>query len=163
MTKDIESFIKTFFKKLGIKLDKIDINTEKENIFQINIETKESGLLIWPHWKNLNAIQILLTIFIWNLLQTKIILHIEINDYKKNIDEKLFNFIKSKIDLVKRNWKNIKLPFYSAYERKKIHSFVAELWDNLIYTKSEWESIDRRLYIYKKNEKITIDIDSNDI
>ena len=163
MIKDIENFVNTFFEKLEIKPDNLEIKKEKENIFSIKIESKESGILIWPHGKNLDTIQNLLTIFIWNLLKTKIKLHVEVNDYKKSLDDKLFSFIKSKINLVKKNWRDIKLPFYSAYERKKIHSFVAELNDNLIYTKSEWEMEDRRLFICKKDEKITIDIDGDDI
>jgi hypothetical protein len=41
-------------------------------------------------------------------------------------DKKLFSFINSKISIVEKSSKDIQLPFYSAYDRKKIHSFVAE-------------------------------------
>ena len=163
MIQDIKKFIDDFFEKLDIKLNSTEVKEEEENIYFIIIKSDESGIIIWPHWKNLDAIQSLLTIFIWKLLKTKTKIHIEVNDYKKSLDEKLFNFIKSKIDYVKSSWKDIRLPFYSAYDRKKIHSYVAWLNDNLIYTKSEWESRERRLYICKKNAKITIDIDGDDI
>ena len=163
MIEDIEKFIKTFFEKLEIQLDNINIIKQEENIFLITLETKESGMLIWSHGKNLDIIQNLLTIYIWKLLQNKVRLNIEINDYRKNKDDKLINFIKSKIDIIKKEWTDIKLPFFSSYDRKKIHSFVSELNNDLIYTKSIWEWNERRLYICKKNKKITIDIDGNDI
>jgi predicted RNA-binding protein Jag len=41
-------------------------------------------------------------------------------------DNKLFNYINSKINIVEKSSKDVQLPFYSSYERKKIHSFVAE-------------------------------------
>ena len=66
----------------------------------------------------------------------KIKLHLEINDYLQSKDEKLFSFIKSKIILVEKNSKDIQLPFYSAYERKKIHSYVANYGNDKIFTKS---------------------------
>ena len=55
------------------------------------------------------------------------------------------------------------LPYYSAYDRKKIHSIVAEYKNDKIYTKSIWEWNQRRLYICKIDQKITIDLDWDDI
>jgi predicted RNA-binding protein Jag len=55
------------------------------------------------------------------------------------------------------------MPFFSAYERKKIHSIVGEYWNPKIYTKSVWEWNERRLFICKTDEKLTIDLDWSDI
>jgi predicted RNA-binding protein Jag len=69
----------------------------------------------------------------------------------------------SKIKIVEDSWKDLKLPFFSSYERKKIHSIVSEYWNPKIYTKSIWELRERRLFICRIDEKITIDPDWNDI
>jgi predicted RNA-binding protein Jag len=53
-----------------------------------------------------------------------------------NKDQQLFSFIDSKIKIAKQNKKDFRLPFLSAYERKKVHSYIAELNDNQIFTKS---------------------------
>ena len=159
----IKNFVETFFNKLDIKIDSIEVLQEEERTFSIILKTEESGILIWPHWKNLDTLQHLLTVCISKMIENKVKLHIEVNDYKKNKDERLYSFIKSKIDIVIRSWNDIKLPFFSAYERKKIHSYVADLNNDWIYTKSEWESKERRLFICKKDRKITIDIDGDDI
>lgn len=164
MQNDIKTLVFDFFDKLNIKIDTLDVtNVEELNIFNIKIETEESGLLIWPHWKNLNIIENLLKLMSSKKVWEQIKLHIEINDYMKSKDDRLFDFIKSKIRLVEKTWKDIQLPFYSSYERKKIHWYVSEMSKKWIYTKSIWEWKERRLYICKKEGTLTIDIDWDDI
>lgn len=164
MENDIKLMISDFFEKMEISFDNINIvKIDEWNIFNIIIETKESWILIWPHWKNLNIIESILRLMcskkIWE--QTKI--HIEVNDYIKSKDDRLFDYIKSKIKLVEKTWKDIQLPYYSSYERKKIHWYVSEIWKKWIYTKSIWEWKERRLYICKQDGSLTIDIDWDDI
>lgn len=163
MINQIENFIKDFFQKLMIEIESIEVKKEENNIFKIKIKSDESWLIIWPNWSNLENIRnIFRTIFI-KKFDEKITIHLEINDYLEEKDKKLYNYIKSKIDQVRDTWKDIVLPFFSSYERKKIHSYVWELaWSN-IYTKSIWEWKERKLHICKKDEKMTIDINSNDI
>ena len=64
-------------------------------------------------------------------------IYIEVNDYLASKDERLKNFIISKVKIVEKTGKDLKLlNFYSAYERKKIHAFVAEYGNPSIFTKS---------------------------
>lgn len=71
---------------------------------------------------------------------------------QKTID--FFDFVKNKIEFVEKTGKDIVLPFFSAYERKKIHSFVAELWNNKIYTKSSWEWKEEECIFVKKTKNL---------
>jgi predicted RNA-binding protein Jag len=50
--------------------------------------------------------------------------HIEVNDYLKSKDDRLKNYILAKIKIVEDSGRDLKLPFFSSYERKKIHSIV---------------------------------------
>lgn len=164
MENDIRALVSEFFEKLNVKIDSLEVtNVDESNIFNIKIETDESGILIWPHWKNLNMIESIIRLMCSKKVGEKIKLHVEVNDYIKSKDDRLFDFIKSKIRFIEKNWKDIQLPFYSSYERKKIHWFVSELENKKIYTKSIWEWKDRRLYICKEEQKLTIDIDWDDI
>jgi predicted RNA-binding protein Jag len=81
----------------------------------------------------------------------------------KSKDDKLKNYIISKVKIVENSWKDLKLPFFSSYDRKKIHSIVSEYNNPKIYTKSIWEWKERRLFICRVDEKVTIDLDWNDI
>lgn len=174
MQTDIENIIRTFFDKLQVQSDSLEIKEDETNIFSVAIKTEDSWILIGPHWKNLEAIQWLLKLMLSKQIDGKVKLHLEVNDYMESKDERLFSFIKSKIELVEKSWRDVKLPFYWAYDRKKIHSFVAEYWNSDISTKSEWEWKERRLFISTKaskpsrnskpaSKKLTIDIDWEDI
>lgn len=164
MHNEIKSLINNFFEKLNINIDSIEITeTDEDNVINLKIQSEESWIIIGPHWKNLDAIQSILKIMISKLTWEKSKLHLEINDYVKTKDDRLFDFIKSKIDYVEKSWKDFRLPFYNAYERKKIHSYVADMKESWIFTKSIWEWKERRLYICKQEKKLTIDIDWDDI
>lgn len=63
---------------------------------------------------------------------------------------------------MKDSGKEIILPFFTAYERKKVHSYVSEHGGS-VYTQSIGEGRDRRIHLCRKDEKMTIDIDGDDI
>lgn len=158
----IKNIVEEFFSKMLVDFSNLEVTKELENIYYIKLETTDSSLIIWTRWRNLDDIKNILKILINKKAEENIIIHIEVNDYLKSKEDKLINYIKNKINYVKETNKDFKLPFFSAYERKKIHSYVSDL-NSDIYTKSEWEWKDRRLYICKKNNKITIDLDWIDI
>ncbi len=163
MEEQIKNLTKDFFSKLQIEIDLIEIEKQSQNIYLIKVKTPESGIIIWTHWKNLKNFENILKLLISKKIDEDIKIHLEVNDYIYNKDKQLFSFIDSKIKIVQENGKDFKLPFFSAYERKKIHSYIAELNLSNIYTKSIWEWKARRLYICKKDEKVTIDLDWVDI
>lgn len=163
MIEQIKNIASEFFNKLWIQYENLEVINQEENIFLIKIKTEESWLMIWPHWKNLDPITHILKLIIRKQISEKIKIHLEINDYMKSKDERLKELIISKIQYVEKTWNELKLPFYSAYERKKIHWVVSEYKNEKIYTKSEWEWNQRRLSICKIDAKLIIDIDWNDI
>lgn len=164
MINEIKSLVDEFFNRLNINIDSLEINNEENsNIYNIVINSNESWVIIWQNWKNLDSIQSILRLIISNKIWEKIKLHMEVNDYIKSRDDRLFDFIKWKISYVKSSKKDFRLPFYSAYERKKIHWFISDLKDPKIYTKSIWEWNERRLNICFQEKRLTIDIDWDDI
>lgn len=162
MLSEIKNISKEFFENMQLEIESIEVLEEGNNIFLIILKTKDSWIAIWPQWKNLDHIKKILKMILTKKLETDIFIHLEVNDYLKEKEEKLINFIKTKIDYVKKTWKSVRLPLLSSYERKKIHWYVSTLWDDL-YTKSSWEWKERRLYIYKQDIKLSIDIDWDNI
>lgn len=160
----MKEIIEVFFKNLWVKYENFEI-LEDDKWFVVKIQTQESGLIIWPQWKNLDSIQAILRQMINNSnpSEQRKKLRLEINDYETSKDARLFQFIQAKIDEVKQTWRDCKLPYYSPYERKKIHWYVSEKNDQEIFTKSIGEENQRRLYICKQARKLTIDIDGDDI
>lgn len=162
MKKDIEEIIYVFFSNLWVNISKIDI-LDNNFIFEIKIITNESWLLIWKDGKNYEAILNIVKSILRKKFEENIKISLEINDYIKTRDELFKNKIIDLVKGVERNWFEKKLWFYSPYERKKIHSIVAELENKNIFTKSIWEGNDRRIYICKLEKKLTIDIDWDNI
>jgi predicted RNA-binding protein Jag len=162
MLREIQKLTLTFFEKLGTNFSDIQITEEGENIYRISLKSDDSHLLIGPHGKNLEIITHLLRLLITKKSWAYINIHVEVNEYLQQKDTKLLRFIEWKINDVKHSGKEIILPLFTAYERKKVHSFVWEKWWN-IFTESRWEGNERRIHLYKKDEKMTIDIDGDDI
>lgn len=90
------------------------------------IQSEDSSLLIGPHGKNLDALSHLLSLLIGKSLDARSIVHLEVNDYQEQKDKKLLNFIQHKIHLVKDSGKEVILPYFNGYDRKKIHAYVSE-------------------------------------
>lgn len=162
MQEIVENICKKFFVKLWTDFSNVTISKEDVWIFKISLKSEDSSLLIGPHWKNLDSITHILKLLISKKSNTYINIHLEINDYLQQKDEKLMNFIVTKISQVKETWKEIILPFLTAYERKKVHSYVSQHWGNVI-SQSIWDGKDRRIHLIKKDKRISIDIDGDDI
>ena len=162
MKNTIKDLTIKLFDNLWVDISQIDI-LENNSIFEIKIITDDSWLLIGKNGKNYEAILNILKIILRKNLEEKIKISLEINDYLKTKDDIFKNKILEIVKEVEINWYDKKLWFHSAYERKKIHSIVAELENKNIFTKSVWEGIDRRIYICKLEKKLTIDIDWDNI
>jgi len=163
MVEKIKSLTEGFFNNFWLNISSIEVKNEEKNIFLVKITSNDSWIIIWPNGKNLDHILNILKLIIRKNTEHNIKIHIEINDYIKNKDDRLKNLIVWKIKFVEKTWKDLMLPFYSSYDRKKIHSIVSDYKNEKIYTKSIWEWDERRLYICKINDRITIDLDWNDI
>lgn len=162
MKDQIQELSTHFFEKLWTDYSELQVTEETQNIFRISIKSEDSHLLIGPHGKNLEILSFLLRLLISKKCEGFITVHLEVNDYLEQKDKKLLQFIQTKIGYVKESWKEIILPFFTAYERKKVHSYVSEKWGN-VFTQSIWEWNDRRIHLCRKDEKMTIDIDGDDI
>jgi predicted RNA-binding protein Jag len=63
----------------------------------------------------------------------------EVNDYVKSKDERLFRFLDNKIDFVMSSGKTLRIPELTSYERKKAHGYISDKHIEGLMTKSEGE------------------------
>ena len=159
---DIKKLCELFFEKLHVDYKELTLAKEEDTVYRITLKSDDSHILIGPHGKNLESISHILKLIVSKTTGTHANIHVEVNDYLEQKNEKLFQFIQSKIDYVKKSGKEIILPFFTAYERKKVHSLVSEKWGS-VYTLSHGEGNNRRIHLCKKDEKMTIDIDGDTI
>lgn len=139
-------FVSRFWTGLGITTTSISVETIWEDI-NIRVETPDSALLIGMHGKNIEAFQHLLSRMIERQTDGFIHVHLEVNDYMKQKDEKLFRFLDSKVVLVMNTRQPIRMPSLTPYERKKTHSYIADKNIPGLKTQSEGEGAERALVL----------------
>ena len=86
------------------------------------------------HGKNIEIFQHLLSRMIERKTEKYIHVHLEVNDYMKLKDEKLFRFIDAKIALVTTTGQSIRM---SSLSRKKAHGYIADKKNPELKTQSE--------------------------
>ena len=92
----------------------------------MTIQTPDSPLLIGMHGKNIEAFQHLLGRIAEKKLGHFVHLHLEVNDYMKAKDARLFHFLDGKIAFVTSTGKSTRIPNLSSFERKKAHSYISD-------------------------------------
>ncbi len=138
--------ITEFWTGLGIAITSITVDVVWDDV-SIRVETPDSAILIGMHGKNIAIFQHLLSRMIERKTAKFVHVHLEINDYMKLKDEKLMQFIDSKILLIQSKWGSIRIPSLTPYERKKAHNYIAELAIIWLWTQSEGEWIERILVL----------------
>jgi len=136
-----EQIVQKFFDTIGIPFEWLSIILSGDEL-NIAIQTPESALLIGMHWKNLESFQHIIARMIEKQTKKFIRVHLEVNDYMKAKDERLFRFLDSKIEVVLSNGKPFSIKNLNAFERKKAHDYIALKSNEWIRTHSEgeWEN-----------------------
>ena len=138
--------IREFWTGLGITTTSITIDTVWDDI-NIRVETPDSALLIGMHGKNIEAFQHLLSRMIERKTSKFVHVHLEVNDYMRQKDQKLMRLLDSKIVLTQSTGQSIRIASLTPYERKKAHSYIADKQITGLSTQSEWEWVDRALVL----------------
>lgn len=171
MKKEILTFCESFFEKLFIDIDSLKIKKETDNLFLIQLKSSDWDDLIWKQGESIDSLQRVIQMCINNMFEEKVKIRLKLNEYLKTKNDRLYEFIDSKVKILLENGGEYMLPDYCPYERKKIHSYIAHI-KKWIKTKSRWKWTDRRLYlmVISKNstqnnfaskptpQKLTIDI-----
>lgn len=146
MENTILPLVTEFWTGLGITVTSLTVDVIWDDI-NIRVETPDSALLIGMHGKNIEAFQHLLSRMIDHQTSTFVHVHLEVNDYMKQKEEKLMRLIDSRIALVQSSGQPIRLPGLTPYERKKAHSYIADRQIVGLSTQSEGEWADRALVL----------------
>lgn len=163
MNEQIRQIAQNFFAHLTIQIDSLEVTTEdnERHIYTIRLKTPDSKILIGTHGQTLDHLKHILSRLVEKTLETSVILHVEINDYLQAKDEKLFRYIDEKISYVLKIKKEITLGHLSAYERKKVHTYISEKQMSEISTYSTGEGLERVIHIgfNSSTTKSSIDVD----
>ncbi len=146
----IESILNEFFKITGEESVKYTLTGTDKQVL-VKIESESPKHLIGYKGKTIEAIQSVLNSMLQREDTEYAKVFVEVNDYKKQKEEKLRALANKMANNVVKFRKSIKLEPMSAYERLIIHKELASRDD--VTTESYGEEPRRRVVISKKYNK----------
>lgn len=145
-----KEYIETILSNMGIET-KTEFRT-LDGGMQIfyNIETEENSLLIGREGRNLSALQFLLRNYLSQFTDSKLIVNLDIGGYHSNRKKQLEILATKTAKEVAQTKISVKLDPMNSYERRIIHTKLADWHD--VETISEGEGQDRALIIRPKQK-----------
>jgi len=141
--KDIEQLIEKVFSLLEI--EGTFTLEEQEDILEVMMETKDTGIVIGYHGEVLESLQLILSLAIAKKLGRFVRVSIEVDGYKKNRTEYLHNLaLQVKEKALSENKEQV-LSSLKSWERRIIHLYLQN--DEQVTSESEGEGKDRVLVI----------------
>lgn len=143
-TKKAESVISDFLKNLGVSA-KAKVFTVEEYL-KVEIEGKDSSLLIGFHGDNLKALIHLLSIILRKHLDENSIVHIDVAGYLSQKEERIKSIAQKAIDKFEKTKNPQDLPEMNSYERRIAHSYISDAGYD---SESVGEDRDRHIVVKK--------------
>lgn len=121
---NVEAFFDNFIKGLNEQLEyKISL---KNGIVEVEMQGQNAGFLIGYRGETLYALQTLLTSVANKGVESRVILRLDIENYKAKREKTLENLALRTAQTVMRTGRTITLEPMQAYERKIIHSALQD-------------------------------------
>ena len=149
-----KKYLEAILTTMGIEYQ-LEIRTIKgpdgnEKEIHYNIHSAENPILIGNHGKTLEALQILVRDLLQNYTREDLIVNVDCGDYKSHRKHQLEILATKTAKEVARTKVQVKLNPMTSYERRIIHSKLADWKD--VYTESEGEGADRAIVIKPKQK-----------
>lgn len=141
--KDVEQLIEKVFSLLEI--EGTFTLGEQEDILDVMMETKDTGIVIGYHGEVLESLQLILSLAIAKKLGRFVRVSIEVDGYKKNRTEYLHNLAMQVKEKALAENKEQVLSSLKSWERRIIHLYLQN--DEQVTSESEGEGKDRVLVI----------------
>lgn len=141
--KDVEQLIEKLFSLLEI--EGTFTLEEQEDILEVMMETKDTGIVIGYHGEVLESLQLVLSLAIAKKLGRFVRVSIEVDGYKKNRTEYLHNLAMQVKEKALSDNKEQVLSSLKSWERRIIHLYLQN--DEQVTSESEGEGKDRVLVI----------------
>ncbi len=141
--KDIEALIEKLF--VLLEIEGTFTLEEHEDILDVLMETKDSGMVIGYHGEVLESLQLVLSLAVAKKLGRFVRVSIEVDGYKKNRTEYLHNLaIQVKEKALSENKEQV-LSNLKSWERRIVHLYLQS--DEQVASESEGEGKDRVLVV----------------
>ncbi|MCC6643122.1 KH domain-containing protein [Candidatus Peregrinibacteria bacterium] len=154
MENTIHQILEDLVAKMGCSLNKIRIEkqADQNNSYRVNIETSHPNLMIGYRGENINALQHLTKLLLWNKLdQTESPdrpeITLDIDNYRRRQEQHVIDLAERKVEMVRKLSSPQSLPAMAPYFRRVVHLHLAQEKFNDISTESQGEGEYRYIVI----------------
>jgi len=125
MLEKIKENLNTLLKSASIQDDiKVESIELIDDCYYINLSGDEVGHILGKGGQNLNSLQSVLRQSLFKVQDDPINLNIDLNEYKKNREEKIKEDVDDKIKIVRVTGESFKMNATNPYERRIVHNYV---------------------------------------
>jgi len=126
----------------------LESKTGKEEVLEILLNTKDTGVVIGYHGDTLEGLQLVLSLCIARNLGRFVRISVDVGDYKKNRTEWLKILALETKERVLTEGREITIPELKSWERRIVHLLLQE--DGEVASESRGEGRDRVLVVGPK-------------
>lgn len=142
--KIITGIVSELLSKLEVEA-KVETREESSDHFLVNIETKETGLLIGRHGETINSLQLLTGIILFKKLGVWVHVVLDVGGYRKMREESIKEMVGRIVGEVESSGQSVVLPYLTPLERRIVHMLLAQ--NERVVSESMGEGKDRRVTI----------------
>jgi len=148
--KTVEEITEKLLKLLDIdgSFEILESKTGKEEVLEILLNTKDTGVVIGYHGDTLEGLQLVLSLCIARNLGRFVRISVDVGDYKKNRTEWLKTLALETKERVLTEGREITIPELKSWERRIVHLLLQE--DGEVASESRGEGRDRVLVVGPK-------------
>jgi len=145
----IKKLTEDLLKNLLVK-GTVEVTQDSKNqVFNVQLESEDSGILIGYHGETLEAIQLILSLIVYRKVGSWLRLVVNVGNYREERYDQLKRLALNIAQKVKFSGESQILTNLSPSERRIIHLELADHPD--VITESEGEGEERRLVVKPKN------------
>jgi spoIIIJ-associated protein len=135
---------------LGVEDVKVSLKKSKEDILNINIESKDSGVLIGRQGETLANLQLILSLIAYKKLGEWQRIVLDVGDWREQRQESLKRLAQNTAQKVKLSGESVVLTRLNPSERRIVHMELSGSSD--VATESQGEGGQRVLMVKPKNK-----------
>lgn len=147
-TEFIKELLTETLSRIGVPAG-VSITNDAENI-RAEITAENPGLLIGYHGEALSSLQLFLSLAAFKKFGEWSHLTLDVGGYRREREDKLKGLTLRAVDKVRFLCRPVVLPPMTSFERRVVHTVVAEMPD--VASESTGEGRDRRVVISLKTE-----------
>jgi spoIIIJ-associated protein len=139
-----QEIVNDFLGRLGVDAQAKVFSIEE--YLKIEIEGKDSSLLIGYHGENLRSLKHVLSVMLRRQLSEDAIILVDVSGYMERKEERIKEIAKRAVEKLKKTGKPQSLPAMTSFERRIAHSYIS---DEGFTSVSEGEGYDRHIVVKK--------------